>query len=211
MEREKSHFKAISISALENLKCAVLITKASNSDNSDNPVIYANPAFEALTGFSQCQLLGRDCRFLQNDDRNQPALADIRKAIQKQVPVSAVLRNYHKDGTLFYNEIFINPIRNKAGEVTHFVSCQNEIASPKDVYLRKEAARLVENLSPREKQVFYKVVHGYTNKEIAQILELSPRTVEKHRLRMHKKMATHNLSLLIRYAIALGYEFNECR
>ena len=211
MEREKSSFKNISISALENLTCAVLITKATKGDNPDNPIIYANPAFEALTGYAQSDILGHDCRFLQNNDRDQVGIAKIKKAIQKQIPVRAVLRNYHKNGTLFYNELFINPIRNKAGEVTHFVGCQNEIASPEAVYLREEASRLIKNLSPREKQVFYNVVHGCTSKEIAEKLELSPRTIEKHRLRMHKKMATNNLSLLIRYDIALGYEFNEDR
>lgn len=201
----------IGLRALENLHCAVLITSASPEDNPDHPIIYANPAFEALTGYSKSELLGRDSRFLQNNDRDQAALSKIKEALLKQIPVKTVLRNYRKDGTLFYNEMFISPIRNNAGKVTHFVSYQNAIKSPDFIYLRDEAIRLHAGLSPREQQVFSNLVRGLSNKETAKKLELSPRTVEKHRLRLHKKMATNNLSLLIRYAIVLGYELNDGR
>jgi len=211
MERKHPSLNAISTKALENLHCAVLITSVSKDKTTDNPVVYANPAFQALTGYTASELLGRDCRFLQNDDRDQKELAKIKHGLLNKTPARAVLRNYRKDGSMFYNELFISPIRNKAGEVTHFVSCQNAVDSPDAANLCVEATRLIENLSPRERQVFYKVVQGYSSKEIAEMLELSPRTVEKHRLRMHKKMTTNNLSLLIRYAIAVGYEFNESR
>ena len=209
MERETSTLNTISLSALENLHCPVLITSASPNDTPDNPIVYANPAFEKLTGYSKNELLGRDSRFLQNNDQDQTALTEIKDALIKQVPIKTVLRNYRKNGTLFYNELFISPIHNNAGKVTHFVSYQNAIESPDSIYLRDQAVRLHQDLSPREQQVFSNLVLGFTNKETARILQLSPRTVEKHRLRLHKKMATNNLSLLIRYAIVLGYELND--
>jgi len=196
----------ISAGALESARSAILITDARGPDR---PIVYMNPAFEHLTGYTEQEVLGRDCRFLQNDDTDQTAVHDIRKALEENRPIRSVLRNYRKDGSLFFNEIFINPIRDNAGEVSHFVGCQNGIEYPEAASLRDDAKNRYHELSTREREVFECVVRGYANKEIARIMDLSPRTVEKYRLRMLEKMQTKNLSLLIRYALAQGMIFED--
>lgn len=101
----------------------------------DIPIVYVNPAFEAITGYQTEESVGHNCRFLQrgadDDDTNRQALAEIRQGLREQREVSVVLRNYRKDGTPFWNDLFIAPIRDGAGEVTHFIGVQNDISEKK--------------------------------------------------------------------------------
>jgi len=71
----------------------------SDPDLPDNPIVFANAVFERMTGYGQDEILGRNCRFLQGDDREQPGLQEIRAALAEQRPVEVTLRNYRKDGT----------------------------------------------------------------------------------------------------------------
>ncbi|MCL7942539.1 EAL domain-containing protein [Marinobacter sp. ATCH36] len=100
----------------------------------DLPVIYVNKAFERITGYSSDEIVGRNCRFLQGDDfdlSNEQSLADIRRGLRKGVDVSAVLRNFRKDGTPFWNDLYISPMRDERGEITHFIGVQNDISERK--------------------------------------------------------------------------------
>lgn len=110
--------------ALDSANNGIVITDALKPDN---PIIYHNSAFEKLTGYSKGEILNKNCRFLQGDDRNQKELTKIRKAIKNGEGCLATLRNYKKDGTLFYNDLYITPITNRRGIVTHFIGVQNDV------------------------------------------------------------------------------------
>ncbi len=97
----------------------------------DNPVVYANPAFERITGYRAEEVLGRNCRFLHGKDPNQPATLLLRQAIAERTEARVVLRNYRKDGSLFWNELYVAPVRDNDGVVTHFVGVQNDISEQK--------------------------------------------------------------------------------
>ncbi|MBD3640063.1 MAG: EAL domain-containing protein [Marinobacter sp.] len=102
----------------------------------DLPLVYVNPTFERITGFSPEESVGRNCRFLQGsgeDPSNEQALAEIRKALAIGGETSVVLRNFRKDGTPFWNDLYLSPIRNDEGDVTHFVGVQNDISDRRDV------------------------------------------------------------------------------
>ncbi|MCI0713030.1 MAG: PAS domain S-box protein [Chloroflexi bacterium] len=113
----------------------------------DSTVVYVNPACEDATGYTREEFIGQDSHFLQGDDRDQQQLEIVRDALKKQVPCNVVLRNYRKDGSLFFNELMISPIKDKHGEVTHFVGVQNDI-TPK-----VEALRALEESEARYRQV----------------------------------------------------------
>jgi|AGTN01.1.fsa_nt_gi PAS domain S-box len=102
-----------------------------------NPIIYANEAFVNLTGYSLDEILGRNCRFLQGADHDQLELETVRAAISEGRECICVLRNYKKDGTLFWNELSIAPVRDANGQIVNFVGVQN------DVTARREAERRV--------------------------------------------------------------------
>lgn len=91
----------------------------------DMPVVYVNATFEAMSGFTQADMVGRNCRHLQGNDTHQPGVALIKKAISEQTNGYAVLRNYRKDGSLFINELFISPIKDASGKVTHYMGIQH--------------------------------------------------------------------------------------
>lgn len=109
-------------------------------EGDDTILIYVNQGFERLTGYSADEILYRDCRFLQGDDRSQPALAAIRQAIADKHPCREVLRNYRKDGSLFWNELSITPFFDEQDQLTYFIGVQ------KDVSERIEALEALEAL-----------------------------------------------------------------
>jgi diguanylate cyclase (GGDEF)-like protein/PAS domain S-box-containing protein len=114
--------------AVEATRTGVLITDPSQPDN---PIVYANPAFERITGYSAEEVLGRNCRFLQGHDRDQPALEEVRSAIREGRDCRVSVRNYRKDGTLFWQELSISPVRDEGGRITHFVGIQEDVTERK--------------------------------------------------------------------------------
>ncbi len=76
----------------------------------DLPIVFVNPAFERITGFAGSDVLGRNCRFLQGHDRDQDGVAELRRAIGQHQTVEVMLRNYRKDGSLFWNHLGLSPV-----------------------------------------------------------------------------------------------------
>jgi diguanylate cyclase (GGDEF)-like protein/PAS domain S-box-containing protein len=91
-----------------------------DAQGADHPVVYVNPAFEALTGYLSAELLGRNLRLLQADDREQDGRHRLRDALSRGETCRVLLRNYRKDGSLFWNEMTVMPLRHADGCVTHF-------------------------------------------------------------------------------------------
>src|SRR5258707_5767572 len=87
----------------------------------ERPVIYVNPGFEALTGCSAAELAGRNVRLLQADDREQDGGHRLREALAKGEPCRVLLRNYRKDGSVFWNEMTVSPLLDESGCFSHFV------------------------------------------------------------------------------------------
>jgi PAS domain S-box-containing protein len=96
-------------------------------DLDDCPIIYANKAFEILTGYSQDEIIGQNCRFLQGDDRDQDARKQIRESITHRNELTLTLRNYKKDGSLFYNRLKIKPLFDKNGKLLYFLGLQYDV------------------------------------------------------------------------------------
>jgi diguanylate cyclase (GGDEF)-like protein/PAS domain S-box-containing protein len=91
-----------------------------DAGNPEHPVVYVNPGFESLTGYSSADLIGRNLRLLQADDREQDARHRLREALAKGESCRVLLRNYRKDGTVFWNEMTVLPLRDGEGRITHF-------------------------------------------------------------------------------------------
>lgn len=91
-----------------------------DAQGSDHPVLYVNPAFEALTKYSAAELIGRNLRLLQADDREQDGRHRLRDALSRGETCRVLLRNYRKDGSLFWNEMTVMPLRHPDGCITHF-------------------------------------------------------------------------------------------
>lgn len=110
--------------AMESTTNGVLIADARSPDM---PAVYINAAFERMTGYSFDDMLGRNCRILQGSDTEQTEVREIRAAIAEGRGADVVLRNYRKDGALFWNHLNLAPVRNERGEITHYVGIQVDI------------------------------------------------------------------------------------
>ena len=98
----------------------------------DMPIVYVNPAFERITGYSTAEVMGRNCRLLQGVSTERRTVDRIRKALRKHSEVHVTLRNYRKDGTPFWNDLHISPVRNESGITTHFIGVQNDISEQRE-------------------------------------------------------------------------------
>ncbi len=110
--------------AITSSSSAIIVADARSQDT---PIIFCNPAFERMTGYLSAEVLGRNCRFLQGQGSDPQTVSLIREAIEKGAGCNVTLLNYRKDGTPFWNELLISPVRNAAGQLTHFVSVANDV------------------------------------------------------------------------------------
>lgn len=111
---------------LDNMNSAVVVTDARASDQ---PIVYVNAAFERMSGYPARESIGRNCRFLQGGDRDQPEIKDIRKAMEQHACCHVVLRNYRRDGVPFLNELLISPMFDGHGELTHHIGVQRVVTA----------------------------------------------------------------------------------
>lgn len=118
-------------------------------EGDDTILIYVNAAFERLTGYSRNEILYQDCRFLQAGDRDQLGRARIRKALAEGRPCREVLRNYRKDGSAFWNELSITPVRHNTEQRTYFIGIQKDVS--RQVELERELAELRVRPKPDER------------------------------------------------------------
>ena len=95
----------------------------------DMPLIYVNAGFEKMTGYSAAEVLGKNCRFLQGKETAQPSVGVLREAIKQGEGCIVILQNYRRDGTLFWNEFNISPVRNNDNLITHFIGVQKDVTA----------------------------------------------------------------------------------
>ena len=108
----------------------------------DHPVIYANAAFAQMCGYPVTAILGTNLRVLQGNDRDQEARLRMREALEKGEPARVLLRNYRPDGTLFWNESVIQPVRDAGGKLTHYIGYHRDASD------RLKSEKSVQGLPP---------------------------------------------------------------
>jgi PAS domain S-box-containing protein len=94
----------------------------------DYPIIFANDAFRKLTGYSDSEIYGHNCRFLQGPDTDQTVLAELRDALSEGREFAAELLNYRRDKSAFWNELFIAPIFNEENQLVYFFASQVDVS-----------------------------------------------------------------------------------
>jgi PAS domain S-box-containing protein len=148
--------------ALAATQNGVMITDALRDDL---PIVYANPALLAITGYSSAEVTGRNPRFLNQAFRDQPVLEELRLAIASGKPCSVLVRNQRKNGEAFWNQLAIAPIEDADGRLTHFVGVMVDatervqvIAEREDLLAAAQSARLASEAANRAKDRFLSVV-----------------------------------------------------
>lgn len=158
----------------------------------DNPIIFCNQAFSNLTGYSTEELIGRNCRLLQGPETDSGAIARLREAIAAERDVAIDILNYRKDGSQFWNALFVSPVRGADGEVVYFFASQLDVTTIKSKELdlaearqsaEREVARRTHDLSEALKAqtlLVHEVDHRVKNNllTIASIVKLQARMSE---------------------------------
>ena len=122
----------------------------SDPDQEDNPIVYANKAFEKITGYSKEETVGRNCRFLHDQDKDQEELQQIRDALKIAKPVEVTLKNFRKNGELFYNRLSITPLFDSEGHLIYFLGVQYDVTE--QVLAQQEIKKLTETLNTLQNQ-----------------------------------------------------------
>ena len=104
----------------------ILITDAQQPDN---PIIFANNAFYSLTGYSEAEVIGHNCRFLQGEQTRKANVAALSAAVRENRALRVTLVNYKKDGTLFHNELSVSPVLNEKDIVSHYIGVQHDVTN----------------------------------------------------------------------------------
>ncbi|QQL51007.1 PAS domain-containing sensor histidine kinase [Mucilaginibacter ginkgonis] len=117
----------------------------------DNPIVYCNNAFLEISGYDRTDIIGHNCRFLQKNDRDQPERELLRKAIENGESCVVDIRNYKKDGTLFYNNLFVSPVKDENGNVQFFIGVQNNVTQrvKAEIKLREQQALMEKRIVER--------------------------------------------------------------
>jgi PAS domain S-box-containing protein len=119
---------------------------------SDNPIVLANRAFLDLCGYEAEEIVGRNCRFLQGPETDPQAIAQLRAAVKGGREIELELLNYRKDGSSFWNKVFVSPIHNEAGELIYFFASQkDETAKRRAIHLEEIERRLLREVDHRTK------------------------------------------------------------
>lgn len=119
-------------------------------DQPDMPLVYVNKAFEAITGYTLAETVGKNCRFLQGNEHDQEGVLQLREAIKNKKSIEVVLRNYRKNGELFYNHLLMSPLFDSKGNLLYFLGVQYDITP--QILAEEEIKSLKKQLSSLKKQ-----------------------------------------------------------
>ena len=136
------------LAAIEATSSGVVI---SDSLLPDDPLVYVNPAFERLTGYASAEVMGQNCRFLQGPETSPEAVAVLHETVHERRNTTLRLLNYRKDGSTFWNEVMISPIRGIDGGLAGFVGIQKDVSA--EVALQRDLAEKVEALDEKTRSL----------------------------------------------------------
>lgn len=190
------------INSLGTLPIAMVL---SNPRRRDNPLELANPAFCALTGYAEDEVVGRNCRFLTGRSTDPLASAELAAAIRDRRPALVEVLNYRKDGRPFRNGVMVTPLFGGDGQLQWFLGSQVDLGDLSGLAMRRmKAAERVGSLPPRQRQVLELMARGLLNKQIAWELRISEKTVKMHRSLLIERLAVASSAEAIRLAVEAG-------
>lgn len=153
----------------------------------DNPLVYVNPGFTRLTGYTGKDVLGRNCRFLQGPGTDQEELDKLRVAIREAKPCVVELLNYRKDGSPFWNNVSVSPVFNAAGELKHFIGVQMDVTRRRE--LEDKQSQFIGNLAHELKTPLAAIVG------LAETLQRQQQLTEELRGGLYDSLASQSARL----------------
>lgn len=190
---------------IESIAHSPIATVVSDPSRPDNPLVAVNPAFCALTGYGEAEVVGRNCRFLAGRDTDRRVTEAIRDAIGNARPVLVEILNYRRDETAFLNGVMITPLFDEDEKLRYFLGSQVDLGPAGALAARRSRAAIqVSSLPPRQKQILRAMSEGLLNKQIAHKLGIAEKTVKMHRALMLERIGAATSADAIRIAVEAG-------
>ncbi len=171
----------------------------------DNPIIAANTQFECLTGYTENELIGRNCRLLTGPETDLDRSAALGKAVATATPQVVELINYRKNGSKFLNAVMVAPLFDDAGELAYFIGSQMEVDSEHSRNAHISALKRIEALTTQQKKVLRLMARGLRNRQIGEKLGLTEKTIKMHRSALVKRLGVTTAAQALRLAIEAGF------
>lgn len=146
----------IFFAAVETTRMPMIVT---DPRQPDNPIIFANRAFLAMTGYTPEELIGRNCRFLQGPETDRESVAQVRAAIAEKREFATEILNYRKNGSTFWNALFVSPVYNADGELVYYFGSQLDVSRRRDAEEALGQAQKMEALG----QLTGGIAHDFNN------------------------------------------------
>lgn len=192
---------------IDSIAASPIAMVVTNPRRPDNPIEVANEAFCRLTGYSQGEILGRNCRFLAGEATESAVRDQVRHAVAEQRPVLVDILNYKRDGTPFRNGVMIAPLFGGDGSLAYFLGSQVDLGADDLEALSMRRARAlakVRVLPERQRQVLEGMAKGLLNKQIAYELGIAEKTVKMHRVLLLERLGGITTAEAIRIAVEAG-------
>ncbi|MEA1834861.1 hybrid sensor histidine kinase/response regulator [Methylobacterium durans] len=146
----------IFFAAVETTRMPMIVT---DPHQPDNPIIFVNRAFERMTGYTRQELIGTNCRFLQGPETDRETVDEVRAAIAEHREFATEILNYRKDGSSFWNALFVSPVFNRSGDLVYFFGSQLDVSRRRDAEESLHQAQKMESLG----QLTGGIAHDFNN------------------------------------------------
>ncbi|WP_338664239.1 histidine kinase famiy protein [Pararoseomonas sp. SCSIO 73927] len=146
----------IFFAAVEMTRMPMIVT---DPNQPDNPIVFANQAFLKMTGYEPKEIVGRNCRFLQGPETDRETVAEVRRAVEARREIATEILNYRKNGSTFWNALFISPVLNPEGELIYFFASQLDVSRRRDAEDALRQAQKMEALG----QLTGGIAHDFNN------------------------------------------------
>ena len=192
---------------IESIGLSPLALVLTNPRKPDNPLEVVNAAFCELTGYSEAEVIGFNCRLLAGPETSVEATDTLRTGVWSQRPVLVDILNYRSNGTPFRNGVMITPLFGEDGKLEWFLGSQVDLGignGPALALRQSSAAERVAELPPRQREVLQGMARGLLNKQIAWELKISEKTVKMHRALLIERLNVATSAEAIRIAVEAG-------
>jgi PAS domain S-box-containing protein len=168
--------------AVEMTRMPMLVT---DPNQPDNPVVFANHAFQQLTGYGPDDIMGQNCRFMQGPETDPEAIAAIRAALAARTDIAIELVNYRKDGRPFWNALFISPVFGADGRLLYYFGSQLDVTRRREAETALRRAQRMEALG----QLTGGLAHDFNNllQVVIGSLEMLRPAIEDGDARAHRR------------------------